>query len=234
MMASTVCGDAAIGEEKTYDFSKLWHFRMAHISIQGIKELICQGILGSGKVTDLDTCETCIYGKSVKMKFPKKALHTTKSPLEYIHSDLWGPSQTPTHGGARYFLSIIDDYSRMVWVFVLKTKDNTFDAFKTWKIMIENQKGERLKVIRTDNGLEFCNKEFTQLCNESGILRHLTAHGNPNQNGLAERMNRTLLERVRCMLFHARLSKAFWGEAVVTAAYLINRSPSSALGYLGA
>ncbi|XP_052174285.1 retrovirus-related Pol polyprotein from transposon TNT 1-94 isoform X1 [Diospyros lotus] len=131
MIASTVCGDASIGEEKTYELSKLWHFRMAHISIKGLKELANQGILGYGKMTNLDTCETCIYGKSVKTKSPKKALHITKGPLEYAHSDLWDPSQTPTHGGARYFLSIINDYTRMVWVSVLKTKDNTFDAFKT-------------------------------------------------------------------------------------------------------
>ena len=71
----------------------------------------------------------------------------------------------------------------MVWVFVLKSKDNNFDVFKTWKTMIENQKGVKLKVIRTYNGLEFCNKEFTQLCKESGILRHITAPGSPKQMG---------------------------------------------------
>lgn len=113
----------------------------------------------------------------------------------------------------------------MVWIFVLKTKEHTFEAFKTWKTMIENQKGRKIKTIRTDNGLEFCNKEFSDLCKGTGIVRHLTIPGNPRQNGLAERMNRTLLERVRCMLFHANLSKAFWGEAVNTVAYVLNRSP---------
>ena len=75
--------------------------------------------------------------------------------------------------------------------------------------MVENQKGRKIKIIRTNNSLEFCNKKFTQICNENGILRHLIAPGNPKQNGLAKKMNRTLLERVRCMLFHARLPKAF-------------------------
>ena len=70
------------------------------------------------------------FGKSSKVKFPKKENHISKAPLEYIHSDLWGPSQALTHGGARYFLSIIDDFSRMVWVYVLKSKDGTFEAFK--------------------------------------------------------------------------------------------------------
>ena len=89
----------------------------------------------------------------------------------------------------------------------------------------------KIKIIRTDNGLEFCNKEFAQMCKESGILRHLTVPGNPKQNSLTERMNKTLLERVRCMLIHIRLSKSFWGEAVTTAAYVINRSPSAAIGF---
>ena len=104
---------------------------MAHINEQGLKELAKHGILSARKVTTIDKCETCIFGKSVKVKFPKKAIHSTKAPLEYIHSDLRGPSQTLSHGGARYFLSIIDDYSRMVWVYVLKSKDKTFETFKT-------------------------------------------------------------------------------------------------------
>ena len=97
---------------------------------------------------------------------------------------------------------------------------------------MENQTGKKIKRLRTDNGLEFCNTEFDKFCAKYGIARHKTVRYTPQQNGLAERMNRTLLERVRCMLTNAGLSKAFWGEAVVTAAYLINRSPSSAIGFM--
>ena len=128
-------------------------------------------------------------------------------------------------------MSIIDDFSRMVWVYALKSKDKTFETFKTWKTMIENQKDRKIKIIRTDNGLEFCNKEFAHLCKQDDILRHLSVPGNPKQNGLAERMNRILLERVRCMIIHARLSKSFWGEAISTTTYVINRSPSAAIGF---
>ena len=155
--ATTLSGEAAIGENKTDDQTKLWHYRMAHISEQGLRELSKQGILGAEKLTDLDQCETCIFGKSSKVKFPKKENHISKAPLEYIHSDLWGLSQSLPHGGARYFLSIIDDFSRMVWVYVIKSKDGTFE---TWKTLIENQKGMKIKVISTNNGLEICNKEF--------------------------------------------------------------------------
>ncbi|KAH9770761.1 hypothetical protein KPL71_012475 [Citrus sinensis] len=89
----------------------------------------------------------------------------------------------------------------------------------------------KVKRLRTDNGLEYCSKEFDEFCREKGIARHKTVRHTPQQNGLAERMNRTLVEKVRCMLFSANLSKHFWAEAVTTAAYLINRSPSSALNF---
>ncbi|KAL0402478.1 UNVERIFIED_CONTAM: Retrovirus-related Pol polyprotein from transposon TNT 1-94 [Sesamum latifolium] len=101
-----------------------------------------------------------------------------------------------------------------------------FEKFKTWKTFVENQIGKRIKVLRTDNGLEFCNKQFSDLCDEFGIKRHNTTPYTPQQNGVAERMNRTLLNKVRCLLISSDLPKTFWGEALLTVAYLINRSPS--------
>lgn len=147
-----------------------------------------------------------------------------------MHCDLWGPAKTITHGGGKYFLSVIDDYSRRVWVYVLKTKDETFGKFKEWLTTTENKIGHKLKHLRTDNGLEFVSNEFNKFCKAKGITRYRTVKHTPQQNGVAERMNRTLLERVRCMLINAGLPKTFWGEAIATAAYLINRSPSSAIG----
>nr|GEU35870.1 hypothetical protein [Tanacetum cinerariifolium] len=97
------------------------------------------------------------------------------------------------------------------------------------KQLVENQTGRAVRKLRTDNGLEFCNREFKQLCVESGIARHLTVVGMPQQNGLAERMNRTLMDKVRCLLIQSRLPKTFWVEATCTASYLINRSPSTAI-----
>ncbi|KAL2227396.1 UNVERIFIED_CONTAM: Retrovirus-related Pol polyprotein from transposon TNT 1-94 [Sesamum indicum] len=140
--------------------------------------------------------------------------------------DVWGPSTVPTHGGNRYFLSIIDNFSRKVFVFLMKHKSEVFDRFKNWKIFVENQTGKKLKSLRTDNGLEFCNKNFSDLCEEFGIKRHKTNPYTPQQNGIAERINRTLLDKVRCLLISSGLPKSFWGEAVLTAAHLINMSPS--------
>ncbi|GKA12355.1 retrotransposon protein, putative, ty1-copia subclass [Tanacetum coccineum] len=143
--------------------------------------------------------------------------------------DLWGPSQVESLGGKRYFLSIVDDYSRRVWVYILRFKHEAFGKFKEWKQLVENQTERTVKKLRTNNGLEFCNREFEQLCIESEIAKHLTIAGTPQQNGVAERMNRTLMDKVRCLLIQFGLPKTFWAKATCTAAYLINRSPSTTI-----
>ncbi|GJX38090.1 retrovirus-related pol polyprotein from transposon TNT 1-94 [Tanacetum coccineum] len=126
-------------------------------------------------------------------------------------------------------VSVWQEVSRRVWVYILRFKHEAFGKFKEWKQLVENQTRRTVKKLRTDNGLEFCNREFEQLCIESGIARHLTVAGTPQQNGLAERMNRTLMDKVRCLLIQSGLPKTFWAEATCTAAYLINRSPSTAI-----
>ena len=128
-------------------------------------------------------------------------------------------------------MSFIDDFSRKVWIYVLKHKNEALGKFKEWITLIENQTDKKIKRFRTDNGLEYCSKEFEDFCKSKGIARHRIVTYTPQQNGLAERMNITLIERVRCMLLNANLSKGFWAEAATPAAYLINRSPSSALGF---
>ncbi|GKB80784.1 retrovirus-related pol polyprotein from transposon TNT 1-94, partial [Tanacetum coccineum] len=142
---------------------------------------------------------------------------------------LQGPSQVESLGGKRYFLSIVDDSSRRVWVYIIRFKHEAFRKFKEWKQLVKNQNGRTVKKLRTDNGLEFCNREFEQLCVESGIARHLTVVETPQQNGLAERMNITLMDKVRCLLIQSGFPKTFWAKATCTAAYLINRSPSTAI-----
>ena len=97
--------------------------------------------------------------------------------------------------------------------------------------MVEREKGITLKCLRTDNGLEYLSSEFTEYCKSKGIKRHKTAPRNPQQNGIAERMNRIIMERVRCMLLISGVYKRFWGDAVSTASSLINMSPSSAIDY---
>ena len=170
-----------------------------------LRELSKQGVLGQDKIESLSFCEECVLGKSSRVKFITE-VHNSKGTLDYIHADLWGPTQTAFLGGARYFLSLIDDFSRMVWVFSLKSKDRVFEQFKNWKTLVETQTNRKVKRLRTDNGLEFCNKDFDDFCTKHGMVRHKTVRHTPQQNGLAEKMNRILIDKVMCMLIHSKLS----------------------------
>ena len=223
-----VAGELNASVEEKDSLAQVWHKRLGHISEAGLQVLEKQELFGKKSLGKLDFCENCVLGKSHRVSFGV-GRHTTQGVIDYVHSDLWGPSQVESLGGKRYFLSIVDDYSRRVWVYILRFKHEAFGKFKEWKQLVENQTGRTVKKLRTDNGLEFCNREFEQLCTESGIARHLTVAGTPQQNGLAERMNRTLMDKVRCLLIQSGLPKTFWAEATCTAAYLINRSPSTAI-----
>ena len=125
-------------------------------------------------------------------------------------------------GGAKYFVTFIDDFSRKVWAYPIKLKSDVLAVFQRWLALVENQSGYRLKCLRTDNGGEYVSCAFEQLCDERGIKHQLTAPYTPPQIGLAERMNRTIQERVRSMLSHAGLPQHFWPEAISTTLHLIN------------
>ncbi|GJR76718.1 gag-pol polyprotein [Tanacetum coccineum] len=146
--------------------------------------------------------------------------------LELVYSDVW---QAPilSLGGAKYFVSFIDDYSRRCWVYPIKKKSDVFEVFKVYKARVELDSGKKIKCLRTDNGGEYTGDEFDTFCRQEGIKRQFTTAYTPQQNGVAERMNKTLLERARAMLATASLGKSFWAEADNTACYVINRSPST-------
>ncbi|KAL0298359.1 UNVERIFIED_CONTAM: Retrovirus-related Pol polyprotein from transposon TNT 1-94 [Sesamum radiatum] len=219
------CHTAFVSKTTTSD---LWHKRLGHISMKGLDFLHKNGILKE-KPVEFDFCDECVLGKQRKVHFPSSPSPKPTSSvciLDYVHADVWGPSNIETHGGNRYFLSVIDNFSRKVFVFLMKHKSEAFEKFRNWKTLVENQTGQKLKALRTDNGLEFCNQNFSDLCKEFGIKRHKTTPDTPQQNGVAERMNKTPLNKVRCLLISSGLPKIFWGEALLTAAYLINRSPS--------
>ena len=182
--------------------------RVGHMSEKGMTTLVGRGLLKGLKSYKLGFCENCVFGKQKWVKFGT-AKHISKGILEYVHSNVWGLAPVNSLGGARYFLTLIDDYSRKVWVYFLKQKDEVFGKFKQWKAMVEKQTGRSVKRLRTDNGGEFCSKEFEEFCKNAGIVRHHTVPGTPQQNGVAERMNRTLLERARCMRINAALPKSF-------------------------
>ena len=153
----------------------------------------------------------------------------TSKPLKLVHSDVCGKMGQKSLGGAEYFLTLLDDKTHHAWVYPLKTKDQVFEFFKQWQAEVENFTGQRVRTLRTDNGGEFTSKCFQAHLKACGIRHELTIPKTPEQNGVAERLNRTLVETTRAMLLDAKLPHMFWAEAISTAAYLRNRSPTSAV-----
>ena len=208
--------------------SELWHRRLSHMSEKGIDSLAKKNLLSGVKQAKLKKCVHCLAGKQKRVSFQSHPPSRKLDLLELVHSDLCGPFKVRSHGGALYFVTFIDDHSRKLWVFPLKSKDQVLDVFKSFQALVERQTGKTLKCIRSDNGGEYIGP-FDRYCREQGIRHQKTPPKTPQLNGLAERMNRTLVERVRCMLSDAKLSDSFWAEALNTAAYVINLSPAVAL-----
>ena len=129
------------------------------------------------------------------MKFDT-AIHNTEGISDYIHTDVWGPTKTASLGGKQYFVTFVDDFSIRVWVYMLKSKDEVLETFLVWKKTVENQTWRKIKVLRSENGTEYINDQFSYFYKKEGISRHFTVRDTPQQNGVAERMNRTLLEKV--------------------------------------
>lgn len=153
----------------------------------------------------------------------------SKKVLELVHGDIYGPISPPTPSERRYFLLLVDDFSRVMWVYFLTTKDEAFDEFKKFKALVENGSEKRIKALRTDRGGEFCSSQFTSFCEEAGILRHCTAPYTPQQNGVVERRNRTVVAMARSFLKEKQVPSEFWGEAVRHSVYILNRLPTRAL-----
>lgn len=208
----------------------LWHQRMGHLNFTDLQKIenSADGVELSKKVSQI--CTTCMEGKMNRLPFKNIGTRASE-PLQLIHTDLCGPMETSSIGGAKYYITFIDDYSRKVYVYFMKNKSDTLEMFKQFKNLVENETEKRIKVLRSDNGKEYINKEFKLFLEKFGIQHQTTNPYTPEQNGLAERMNRTLVERAKCMILNSSLAKHFWAEAVSTAAYVINRSPTKALDY---
>ncbi|KAJ0080658.1 hypothetical protein Patl1_12136 [Pistacia atlantica] len=210
--------------------AKLWHLRYGHLNINGLKLLSQKEmVFGLPRIDNLDFCEGCVYGKQNRKSFPIGKSWRASNCLELLHADLCGPMSIESFGGSQYFLLITDDFSRMSWVFFLKFKSEAFDNFKKFKAVVEKQSKCFIQTLRTDIGGEFLSTEFNVFCEENGIHRELTAPHTLEQNGVAERKNRTVVEMARSMLKAKNLPNNFWEEAVATAVYILNISPTKAV-----
>jgi len=131
-----------------------------------------------------------------------------------------------SHGSSRYFVTFIDDKTRWCEIYFLKQKSEVIEKFKEYMQLVENQTGRKIKTLRTDNGKEYVNNEFSTFLKEKGIKHELTNDYTPEQNGVAERKNRTLVEMGRCMMLQSGLPPSFWAESILTANHVRNRVPS--------
>lgn len=188
---------------KTSDSSR-WHARLGHINLETMRSMISRELVtGIPKIEiEAKICGSCILGKQARHPFPKATLYRAEKVLELVHDDLCGPITPSTSARNRYILLFIDDYSRYMWISLLKEKSEAFSKFKTFKHLVERESKMQIQTLRTDRGGEFVSTEFNTFCNESGIKRHLTAPYSPQQNGVVERRNRTLMEMTRSIMKH--------------------------------
>ncbi|KAI3745792.1 hypothetical protein L6452_08201 [Arctium lappa] len=225
----SVSSDSSINclvSKASLDESSLWHRRMCHMNFKTINKLVKNNLVRGlpSKVYSCDDhCVACLKGKQHKTSHKSKEVNTISSSLHLLHMDLFGPTNVMSIGKKSYCLVIVDDYSRFTWVYFLRTKDETSGLIKSFILRIENQTNQKVKIIRSDNGTEFKNIDLNTFCEEKGIERQYSAPRTPQQNGVAERRNRTLIEAARSLLADSKLPITFWVEAVNTACYVQNR-----------
>ncbi|XP_071676410.1 retrovirus-related Pol polyprotein from transposon TNT 1-94 isoform X2 [Lolium perenne] len=206
----------------------LMHYRLGHLSFQALSRMFPSQAKNSRK--DKLLCDVCELAKHTRTNYPSTN-DRSKIPFDVVHSDVWGPSVVTALTGDRYYVTFIDGFSRCTWLYLLKHKSEVLPAFKDFFNMVRNQYGMNVKILRSDNGTEYVNGEFSNFLSTYGIIHQTTCVSTAEQNGVAERKNRHLLEVARALMFMMNVPKFLWGEAVKTAAYLINRMPSRVLGH---
>eukprot|EP00253_Pinus_taeda_P033405 PITA_33405 len=213
------------------DENCLSHLRFGHLNFGGLNLLHKKDMVkGLPLIEKPDSrCEGYILGKQHRETFPARKLVRAKAPLEIVHLDLCGPMSTLSFGGSHYVLTFIDDYTRKTWVFLLKQKSEVFECFRQYEALVEKQSGHYIKVLRTDRGGEYISNDFLRFCREHGIHKQFTTRYTLQQNGVAERNNRTIMEMARSMLKAKHLPNDYWVEAVAYATYILNRCPTKSV-----
>nr|GEU59046.1 putative ribonuclease H-like domain-containing protein [Tanacetum cinerariifolium] len=208
------------------DESVLWHRRLGHLNFETMNKLVRHNLvrgLPSKCFENNHTCVACLKRKQHKASCKTKLVHSMSKPLHTLHMDLFGPTFVSSLNHKWYCLVMTDDFSRFTWTFFLKTKDETSGILRNFITEIENLKQLKVKINSCDNGGEFRNKEINDFYSRKVIKREFINARTPQQNGVAERRNKTLIEAARTMLADAKLPVTFWAEAVNTACYVQNK-----------
>jgi len=213
------------------DLAWRWHERYGHLNFQALRKLGREDMVRGLPVIDHveQVCEDCALAKQKRTSFPKAAKYRAQEQLELVHGDLCGPFSPPTPAGNAYFLLLVDDMSRYMWLTLLRSKADAPTAIVTFQARVERESGRKLKVLRTDNGGEFTSVTFGEYCAGEGIQRHYSAPYTPQQNGVVERRNQMIVGTARSILRARGMPGHYWGEAVHTTVFLLNRAPTSAL-----
>ena len=161
--------------------------------------------------------------------FSKRLDPRTKSPFEFVHTDVWGPSRSTSTLGFRYFVTFIDDCSRCTWLFLMKTRVELFSIFQKFHAEIRTQFNTYIRILRSDNAKKNFSTPLSSFMSSHGILHQSSCAYTPQHNGMAKRKNHHLVETARTLLLHHKVPQCFWGDAILDACYLINRMPSSVL-----
>ncbi|GJV84641.1 retrovirus-related pol polyprotein from transposon TNT 1-94 [Tanacetum coccineum] len=205
----------------------LWHRRLSHLNFDYINLLSKKDVvigLPKLKYVKDQLCSSCEVSKAKRSSFKSKTVPSSKGRLNLLHMDLCGPMRVASINGKRYILVIIDDYSRYTWTLFLRSKDETPEVLKDFLTMIQRNLQAPVISVRTDRGTEFLNKTLNAFFKEEGIEHQTSTPRTPEQNGVVERRNRTLVEAARTMLSASKLPLFFWAEAIATACYTQNRS----------
>ncbi|TYK14258.1 ty1-copia retrotransposon protein [Cucumis melo var. makuwa] len=202
----------------------LWHGRLGYVNFVSTRKLKDLRLINTTKSHETDKCPICVESKFHKKPFKPVESRTTDL-LELIHSDLANFRTTTSRGGKNYYVSFVDDYSRFTKIYLIKTKDEAGSMFLKFKAQSENQLRKKIKRLRSDRGGEYSDKTLKDFCESNGIIHEFTAPYSPQQNGIAERKNRTLKEMMNTMLLSSGLSDNMWEEAVLSVCFVLNKIP---------
>jgi transposase InsO family protein len=213
------------------DTTRRWHARFGHLHFRALHTLSKKGMVrGMPKVDRVEEyCDGCVLGKQHRAPFSRASAFRAEHGLKLVHTDLCGPITPATLSGNIYFLLVVDNFSRYMWLEVLKTKGEVFQRFRKIKAMAEAAGNCKLLAFHSDRRGEFNSGEFKSLYDESGIRHYTTAPYSPQQIGIVERRNQTVVEMARCLLKSMNVPSYFWGEAVRTTVYILNRTPTRGL-----
>jgi hypothetical protein len=205
--------------------AELWHKRFAHINQEYvINTSKHEAVVGLPVIKQYkEECKSCKIAKTRRTTFKSISSIRSSKPLELLHMDLCGPLPVVSNGGRKYFLTIIDDFSRKVSVYIVKHKYDVFEIFKQFQVRAERLLNLKILNIRTDNGLEFCHSKFNEYLLGLGIKAERTNIYSPEQNGVSERYNYTALDGVKALIHSSGLKNSFWAEALLCFTYTWNR-----------